>query len=234
MEAVGLVVVVALAMAALALWLPAHADLPRHPPADLRVAVAPPAPPPTRRVLGLWSTLRYRWPDDWSRAGLRRWYDGAPLTVHTALLGVVLADGAGDELREEVEAVSDDPAGWLEDAARPPGPEDLRRLVQALRAAPAYVREVRRMGYRRGSERVAHDLGRLAAEGGIQYVTRGRSIRRLVRRLPRPGGRVPRAASGADAAHGRHTSAPTRAGLLSDHDPVPPARRRSNRTGSGR
>ena len=182
-EYAALVAVVALMLLALAAWLPRNADPPARPPIDVG-ALATPAPP-VSRIEPVWRSFRFRWPDDTSPAGLRRWFDRASTPVRSALLGVVFTWSAGQEIAGEARRFADDPAGWVRERGGRPGLQELREVVAGVRALPAWVREVRAMGYRDGSVRVARDLGRLAGRGTVEWFTRGRQVRRVLRRLPR-------------------------------------------------
>lgn len=183
-----LVVLVVAALAiALAAWAPRQ--VPR------RLGIDPPVPalpaPPVGRVAPFWEALRYRPPDDWSRSGLRRWFAAAPDHVRMAGMGVVLASAAAEEALAEVRRVRDDPVGWMRETLGAPGAGDGDALLRLARGVPGWVRTVRGLGFRSGSERVAHDLGHLAGRAAIEWFTRGRTVRRVL------GGLLGRIAGGA-------------------------------------
>ncbi len=188
-EFTGLVVVIAVAMAALALAVSRGAPLLRDAPVPLpepRVWLGPAVP---SGVQPLRRSLRHHLPDGWSPAELRRWYAEAPTWVRTALLNVVAVDGAAEEVADDLRALAADPAGYLAGRAAGPSPSDAVAAVAAVRGLPGYLRGIRRMGFDRGSERAAHDLGHLAGRAVIEWFARPARVARVLRRLPwRPGG----------------------------------------------
>jgi hypothetical protein len=171
-----LVLVVAALAIALAAWaprqVPGRLDLDRPVPAL-------PAPS-AGRVAPFREALRHRPPDDWSRTGLRRWFAEAPDHVRMAALGVVLASAAAEEALAEVRRLRDDPVGWVREALGAPGAGDADALLRLARGLPGWVRTVHGLGFRNGSERVAHDLGHLAGRAAIEWLTRGRTLRRAL------------------------------------------------------
>lgn len=171
---------VVLVVAALAIALAAWA--PRQVPRQLDLGRPVPAlpAPPVGRIAPFWAALRHRPPDDWSRTGLRRWFAEAPDHVRMAGMGVVLASAAAEEARAEVRRVRDDPVGWVRDTLGAPGAGDRDALLRFARGLPGWVRTVHALGFRSGSERVAHDLGHLAGRAAVEWLTRGRTVRRAL------------------------------------------------------
>jgi hypothetical protein len=184
-ELTGLVVVVALMTGALAL-VAQRARMPERPPVDLAAAAAP-----MRRVTA--------WPDDLPRGGgvrLRRpdrllddlaeWIDRKPPDWWGRVVfnrpGIEMARGFRDQVAEDVARLVRDPIGYGTDAAAPS--TDLWDAVGPLREAPAYLRELRRLGVRDGYMRLNRDGGRLGARALILWV-KGRAGRAVRRRMER-------------------------------------------------
>ena len=188
-ELAALVALVALASLAVAHWLPRSADLPRRAPLEFGRVLPGPA---AVRVHPIRRTLVHPLPRSAHPDELRRWYAGAPTAVRTGLLGAVAASALVEVLAEEARAAIRDPVRWGRERGGPPGPGEVGALLRGVRTLPDWVRHVRGLGYRRGSERVAHDLGRLAGRGLVEWFTRRRAIAGALRRLPWPAPPRPR------------------------------------------
>gem|GEM_PF-5612904 len=195
-EYAALVVLVALTFLALAAWLPRHADVPRHAALELP---RPPAAAPSGRIEPIWRSFAFRWPQDRSPSGLRRWFARASTPVRSALLGVVFASAAVEEIGGQARDLVQDPVGWIRDRTGRPGLDELGAVDDGVRGLPGWVREIRRLGYRRGSERVAHDLGHLGGRVVVEWVARGRTLRGVLRRPQRRPPPVTPPARGRDA-----------------------------------
>lgn len=192
-EYVALVVAIAALLAAVAVAFPktlplgaGGSDAIRPPSLPLPRSVPAPRLPVPGWTRGPFDDIaRHGLPAEWSRRGVRRWYAEAPDTLRTALIGFVVAGGAGHELAGEVAGFLDDPAGWVASAVLPPTPQEVAQAVAQVRHLPGYLAEVRGMGFRDGSERVAHDVGHLIGRGAIAYVTKGRTAWRALRTVGR-------------------------------------------------
>jgi len=185
-ELTALVAVIALMVAALAVWLPGQ-----------RLGEPPQVIPQVARALedggdlhsgipsvrALLRSAELSDPAD----GLARWLDhggGWLRAIPFNRAGIEVLRGARDELRAELEAAIDDPVGYGKGVLTPPSLDDLRALASGAGQLPDYIRELRAMDPDDAVMRLAHDTGRLATRAGIVWL-RHRISREVLRRAGR-------------------------------------------------
>ncbi len=208
-ETVGIIVAIAILLAATGAFLTGGLPLPRPP--DLIGAVArvlgAGAPRPAIDVPGPGGFVRadHGYVAGETHPPIGRSLDWAADRSAGLILGgggmapaLMAAFGAGfaDRVRERVDAVRDDPAGALLRAVRElrRSPEDVLNDLPGPVRIWRYANDVRAEGWREGSRRVSRDAGGLGADLTIEVV--GRRLVRAGRgasRRPVPRDREPRA-----------------------------------------
>jgi hypothetical protein len=198
-EGIGIAVLVALLLAAVAAWLVREVRPPDRAP-DLVGAVAaplsrepspldnrypfPPIPPPGwEEGRGVSEPI-----GDALRAGAR----GARTAGEVGLeMERAFDRGFRRRLAERARAVADDPLGALAELMRPPdltGERYLRWLAENRDALRRYAAELRGMPLREALVRASEDGGALAADGAIEgaRILARRGLRARLPRVPRP------------------------------------------------